>query len=1183
MNVYPTGNNLTVKWTLRYSDGTVFPLSLYDYELSYRTSRGVKVATDTTVEDNVLRWMLKADDQVVSGPYSLALKITLAGNKAVDLQYNNAFALTSLCHGHGADVEVTIESNCDVIDLKDAVLQSRKAMDLAAGAVKSSTESAKAAVAAQAAAEKVAGEFKDTALEAQKAAQKAQQSAQEATVNAQKAQASAATASEHITSLNKAIAELPDGQAVSEKVAEHTIEIAKHTAKITDINKHVVYDVTANNSGVKFDSISALLSRENLSTLIPESVRCGGMSIRFVQTSNNNYIQFRYVLTSVTDAGFVNVNNWVDGESVEQCIAELGFTPTSPLTPLTTAEDWKLTGDGLCSFDKSYKLVKYSVNTGDILKLNLSKDSNGVMQFQSSASLPSGGTNVGLVDAPYTNAVNGMVRVPEGATFLIVSQYKTNTSNIIEKRASVDQHPAEYSENLVTSDGVKESLDDIAGRNKNYNEGKFINSAGGFSNNADYGYSDYIPCSSGDSVAWSSGGNTSYDGAFFCFYNSSRIFISSSAYTCNALPRIVTAPENAAFVRGSIYLTNKSDAFCMINGKVLWKAKDAKVGLLKPIIDAIPEVIDDLNSDDKVAALSANQGHLIETRKCVTVIGNNNSLVSKTFYGMLLSGRKYQIHLLNKDFDTSGDTLTTVHNRLHLEYTDGTGATTSIATINNVDTLNDSYNFEVSPSNIGVIGLTFQIRATLGIPVYFIVEETGKDVIVDETLNVYSKNAIENSAVAIALDKITGCNDNFVNGRFVTSTGDISGPGTRYSYALNRERDYDSYFLCNPGDTITWHAGGDYPGIYLCFYNSEKSFIAYYGNNSQPRTLTAPENSAYFRFSYITENESLAFCMVNGKAVWRAVRTLSGLIPTIANNSFNLNGVDDTQIDTKVLEFTDLFQTAGPEIQSFVFFTDPHLFNNVSVFNDYILNIQKYYRNTPTDFVLCGGDWLQSGDSASQAASRLAKVDAVCRRMLEPYYPMLGNHDTNYLGAAELSDSAITNLWFRKYGRAYYNFKNNNTRYYVFDTGKDNDHSMSAYRTEQLTWLAESLLQNTEDRHIILTFHIYYFNTTNIETFAQNIINIAAAYNSRSNISIGGETKDFSSATGKVHAAIVGHSHADFNVYNNGIPVIGTINTQNGGTPSYDLVLIDYKKEVINMVRIGAGSSRTISLTEANG
>ena len=42
------------------------------------------------------------------------------------------------------------------------------------------------------------------------------------------------------------------------------------------------YDVTTHNNGATFASLSALLSAENLSTLIPTAVRCGGMSIRFV-------------------------------------------------------------------------------------------------------------------------------------------------------------------------------------------------------------------------------------------------------------------------------------------------------------------------------------------------------------------------------------------------------------------------------------------------------------------------------------------------------------------------------------------------------------------------------------------------------------------------------------------------------------------------------------------------------------------------------------------------------------------------------------------------------------------------------------------------------------------------------------------------------------------------------------
>lgn len=68
--------------------------------------------------------------------------------------------------------------------------------------------------------------------------------------------------------------------------------------KIAGLGKEGIYDVTANNDGATFASLSALLSDENLSTLIPDDVRCGGMSIRFVQSPDNKYVQYR--LMSVT-------------------------------------------------------------------------------------------------------------------------------------------------------------------------------------------------------------------------------------------------------------------------------------------------------------------------------------------------------------------------------------------------------------------------------------------------------------------------------------------------------------------------------------------------------------------------------------------------------------------------------------------------------------------------------------------------------------------------------------------------------------------------------------------------------------------------------------------------------------------------------------------------------------------
>lgn len=109
--------------------------------------------------------------------------------------------------------------------------------------------------------------------------------------------------------------------------------------------------------------------------------------------------------------------------------------PTEVQAASVTADGWKLTGvNGLCSSDSNYRLAKYSVVAGDVLKLTLSKDGDAVAQFQSAASVPSSGTNGNLVGQTYVVAIkNGIVKVPTNATYLIVSQLKTNSSNMVEK------------------------------------------------------------------------------------------------------------------------------------------------------------------------------------------------------------------------------------------------------------------------------------------------------------------------------------------------------------------------------------------------------------------------------------------------------------------------------------------------------------------------------------------------------------------------------------------------------------------------------------------------------------------------------------------------------------------------------------------------------------------------------
>ena len=81
-----------------------------------------------------------------------------------------------------------------------------------------------------------------------------------------------------------------------------------------------VYDVSAKNptagpnSDGKWESLSALLSDANLNTLIPTSVRKGGMSIKYVQSSDNKYVQYRLMANEFS----TNVADWqgVDSEPV---------------------------------------------------------------------------------------------------------------------------------------------------------------------------------------------------------------------------------------------------------------------------------------------------------------------------------------------------------------------------------------------------------------------------------------------------------------------------------------------------------------------------------------------------------------------------------------------------------------------------------------------------------------------------------------------------------------------------------------------------------------------------------------------------------------------------------------------------------------------------------------------------
>ena len=100
----------------------------------------------------------------------------------------------------------------------------------------------------------------------------------------------------------------------TEKIANGAVT----TEKLADsVRQAIIYDVSSHNDGAFFESISALLSSSNLSTLIPTSVRHGGMTIRFIQgskqSSDNKYVHARLM----TNEWSTDTDDWA---VAEECI-----------------------------------------------------------------------------------------------------------------------------------------------------------------------------------------------------------------------------------------------------------------------------------------------------------------------------------------------------------------------------------------------------------------------------------------------------------------------------------------------------------------------------------------------------------------------------------------------------------------------------------------------------------------------------------------------------------------------------------------------------------------------------------------------------------------------------------------------------------------------------------------------
>lgn len=248
------------------------------------------------------------------------------------------------------------------------------------------------------------------------------------------------------------------------------------------LESQVIYDVTANNSGATFDSLSALLSNENLSTLIPSEVRCGGMSIRFVQSYDNKYVQCR--LKSQTFS--TTESDWELSASIDELeeLRDSILGAESVSTDITASSTYYTTNafiaeDGTLTLSSVYKCTTkpYFLKRGHTIKFKGKNANNRILAYTTQQSVAVGDT-VTLLPTTHTEGYYHIYTADVDRNIII--SYTTVTS-VIDVSPAVEGALVEI-ENKIESlhgdiDAVEGEVDEVETRINDINNE--INGNGG--------------------------------------------------------------------------------------------------------------------------------------------------------------------------------------------------------------------------------------------------------------------------------------------------------------------------------------------------------------------------------------------------------------------------------------------------------------------------------------------------------------------------------------------------------------------------------------------------------------------------------------------------------------------------------------------------------------------------------
>lgn len=112
-------------------------------------------------------------------------------------------------------------------------------------------------------------------------------------------------------------------------------------------------------------------------------------------------------------------------DNIEKMLKTYGIKPTIKKSEIFIDSNYELIDGGVCIYNNKYELRTYAVEENQLIFVK----SNERYQFQNDKDVPTS-DNDHLIGEQFVGYANGLIRVPQGATYLIVSSIKTSENGI---------------------------------------------------------------------------------------------------------------------------------------------------------------------------------------------------------------------------------------------------------------------------------------------------------------------------------------------------------------------------------------------------------------------------------------------------------------------------------------------------------------------------------------------------------------------------------------------------------------------------------------------------------------------------------------------------------------------------------------------------------------------------------